>query len=237
MVFLAYMILRCWIFERSLSIVDREGDPLKEEELLTWRRQCVLSCQAVSNVFRKSLKVLTNLAIPVSLRCCFPFFKCLLTLMLSFKIRSIPLFSQNSFNRELTFSILVLHAPPLGTMIEITIWFLFILRNDEVGSVWDNIFDVNQVHCFVLKPGMRGEYLMCIVLAKITELGGRLKCQQGDTSWVWYYLCAVVGSPQIPHIRGLVVSTAGSNCRNPSLIPGRAEDQSVNTSEVVNCLL
>ena len=122
-------------------------------------------------------------------------------------------------------------------MVEITIWFLFILRNDEVGSVWDNIFDVNQVHCFVLKRGMRGEYLMCIVSAKITELGGRLKCQQGDTSWIWYYLCAVVGSPQIPYIRDLVVSTAGSNRRDPSLIPGRAENRSVKTSEVVKCLL
>ena len=89
---------------------------------------CVLSCQVVSNKFRKSLKFLTNLDIPVSLRCSFPFFKCLLTLMLSCKIKSIPLFSQNSFNRELTFSTLVLHASPLGTMVEITILFLFVFR-------------------------------------------------------------------------------------------------------------
>ena len=122
------MILHCRIFERLLSIVDREGDRLKEEELLTLRRQCVLSCQAISNIFRKSLKVLTNLDIPVSLRCNFPLFKCLLTLMLSFKIRLTPLFSQNSFNRELTFSTLVLHASPLGAMVEITILFLFVLR-------------------------------------------------------------------------------------------------------------
>ena len=122
------MILHCRIFERLLSIVDREGDPLKEEELLTLRRQCALSCQAISNIFRKSLKVLTNLDIPVSLRCSFPLFKCLLTLMLSFKIRSITLFSQNSFNRKLTFLTLVLHASPFGTMVETTIMFLFVLR-------------------------------------------------------------------------------------------------------------
>ena len=128
MVFLAYMTLCCWIFERLLSIVDSKGEPLKEEELLTLRRLCVLSCQAVLNIFRKSLKFLANLDIPVSSRCSFPLFKCLLTLMLSCKIRSIPLFSQNSFNRELTFSTLVLHASPLGAMVEITILFLFVLR-------------------------------------------------------------------------------------------------------------
>ena len=128
MVFLAYMILCCRIFERSLSIVDREGDPLKEEELLTLKRLCVLSCQVVSNTFRKSLKFLTNLDIPASLRGSFPLFKCLLKLMLSCVIRSIPFFSQNSFNRELSFSTLVLHASTLGTMVEITILFLFVLR-------------------------------------------------------------------------------------------------------------
>ena len=121
MVFLAYMILFCWIFERSLSIVDREGDPLKE--LLTSKRLCVPSCHVVSNTFRKSLKFLTNLDIPVSLTCSFRLFECLLTLMLSYKIRSIPLFSQNSLNRELSFSNLVWHASPLGTMVEITISF------------------------------------------------------------------------------------------------------------------
>ena len=59
--------------------------------------------------------------------------------------------------------------------------------NEDVGLVSDNIlffflFGVNQVHCFGLKPGTRGEYLMCIVTAKIMELRGRLKYQQGDTS-------------------------------------------------------
>ena len=43
-------------------------------------------------------------------------------------------------------------------------------------------FGVNQVHCFGLKPLAREEYLMCIVSAKIMELGRRLKCQEGDTS-------------------------------------------------------
>ena len=123
MVFFAYMILCCWIFERSLSIVDRQEYPLKEEELLTLRRLCVLSRQTVLNIFRKSLKFLTNLDISVSLRCSFPLFKCLLALTLSCKIRSKPMFSQNSFNRELTFSTLLLHASPLGTMVEITILF------------------------------------------------------------------------------------------------------------------
>ena len=75
-VFLAHMIVCCWISERLLSIVDREGNPLKEEELLTLRRLCVLSCQAVSNISRKSLKFLTNLDIPASLRCCFPLLNC-----------------------------------------------------------------------------------------------------------------------------------------------------------------
>ena len=43
------------------------------------------------------------------------------------------------------------------------------------------LFGVNKVHCFGLKPGVRGEYLMCIVSTIITELGGRSKCLQGDT--------------------------------------------------------
>ena len=43
-------------------------------------------------------------------------------------------------------------------------------------------FGVNHVHCFGLKPGVRGEHLMCFVSAKIKVLGRRLKCQQCDTS-------------------------------------------------------
>ena len=43
-------------------------------------------------------------------------------------------------------------------------------------------FGVNQVHCFGLKPRVRGKYLMCIVSAKTTQLRERLKCRQGDTS-------------------------------------------------------
>ena len=58
--------------------------------------------------------------------------------------------------------------------------------NEDLGFVWDKIlllfwFGVNQAHGFGLKPGTQGEYLMCIASAKITELRGRLKCQQGDT--------------------------------------------------------
>ena len=102
--------------------------------------------QVVSDIFRKSLIFLTNLDIPVSLRCSFRFFKCLLILMLSCEIRSIPLFSQNSFNRKLTFSTLVLHASPLGTIVEITILFLFVLRtltsrdiSEQISSVFFSV--------------------------------------------------------------------------------------------------
>ena len=44
------------------------------------------------------------------------------------------------------------------------------------------LFNVNQVHCFGLKPGPRGEYLISVVSVKITELRGRMKYQQGDAS-------------------------------------------------------
>ena len=74
---------------------------------------------------------------------------------------------------------------------------------------------MNQVHSFGLKPGTRGECLMCIVSAKITELRGRLKCQQGDTSWVWYYVLIVVGSRLIPCIRSLVDSVTALMRRGP----------------------
>ena len=46
----------------------------------------------------------------------------------------------------------------------------------------------------------------------------------------------VVGWPQLPYIHGLVVSAAGSNRRSASLIPGRADYQFVNSSEVVKLL-
>ena len=71
-----------------------------------------------------------------------------------------------------------------------------------------------------LKTWAREEYFIYMLLAKTTELRGRLKCQQGDTSWVWYYDFNDVGSPQLPYTRGLVVSTAGSNCGGSSLFPG-----------------
>ena len=35
-------------------------------------------------------------------------------------------------------------------------------------------FGGNQVHCFCLDPGMGEEYLKCIVLAQIAELGGSI---------------------------------------------------------------
>ena len=72
MLFLACSILCCLILKKSLSVFDRERDPLKEEELLTSNRLCLLSCQAVSNTFKKSLKFLTKLDILLSSSCKFP---------------------------------------------------------------------------------------------------------------------------------------------------------------------
>ena len=109
-----------------------------------------------------------------------------------------------------------------------------------MGLVWDLIvflFGENQVHCFGLKPGTLGECLMCIAWTKITELRWRLKCQQGDTSWVWYYVLIAVGSRLIPCICGLVDSTAALKHRRPSPIPGRAGHNSINFSEIVKFLL
>ena len=65
--------------------------------------------------------------------------------------------------------------------------------NEDVGSVWDNILFFFFVSCessslIQLKTRVLGEYPMCIVSVKITELRGRLKCHQGDTSWICYYL-------------------------------------------------
>ena len=97
-------------------------------------------------------------------------------------------------------------------------------ENEDVGSVWDNIslfFRLVWITLMLwLKTGVRGEYLMCFVSAKITVLAGRLKCQLGNTSWVWYYVSSVVGWLQLPYIRGLVVSTTGSNHRGPVRFPG-----------------
>ena len=77
---------------------------------------------------------------------------------------------------------------------------------------------MNQVHCFGLKPGAQGEYLMCTVLVKITEHGG--DCCRSD-------------------VCGLVVSAAGSNHnhKGPSSVLGRTEHHSVNSSEIVKFLL
>ena len=107
MVFLACLILCCLSLKKSLSVFDRERDPLKEEELLTSNRLCLFSCQAVSNTFKKSLKFLTKLDIPLSCKCSFLLFKCFFTWILSCEIVSIPLFSQNFLSRVFTFSALL----------------------------------------------------------------------------------------------------------------------------------
>ena len=104
-------------------------------------------------------------------------------------------------------------------------------------SVYCFMFGLNQVYCFGLKPGARGEYLMYTVSAKNTELGGRLKYQQGATSSVWYWLSRVVGSLQISYIRDRAVSTAGSNRSGPRSIPKRAKHRSANSFEIVTFLL
>ena len=62
MVFLACSILCCLILKRSLSVFDRERHPLREEELLTSNRLCVLS-KKNQNTFKKFLKFLTKLDI------------------------------------------------------------------------------------------------------------------------------------------------------------------------------
>ena len=98
-------------------------------------------------------------------------------------------------------------------------------------------FGVNQVHCFGLKPGAWWECLMCNVPTKITDLKGRLKFQQGGSSWVWYYVLIVVGPRLIPCIRGLLDSAIALNRRRPSPIPRRAEHHFVNSSEIVKFLL
>ena len=43
---------------------------------------------------------------------------------------------------------------------------------------------MNKVHCFSLNPGMRGEYLMCVFLPRIPELGGSISSNafMGDCS-------------------------------------------------------
>ena len=46
----------------------------------------------------------------------------------------------------------------------------------------------------------------------------------------------VDGSRQLSYIRGLVVNAKGSNHRSPSLIPGRADHQSIVSSEIVKVL-
>ena len=110
--------------------------------------------------------------------------------------------------------------------------------NEDVRSVGDVIllfflFGVNQVHWLGLKPGAWGEYLICIVSGTITEFGERLKCQHGDTSWVWCDFHNVVGSPQLSYICGLLVNASRLNCKSPSLIPRWAEHWPIYSSEIV----
>ena len=78
---------------------------------------------------------------------------------------------------------------------------------------------------------------MCIISTKITKLGGRLICQQGGTSWVWYYFFNVAGSRLLPYNRGLVDRAAGSNHRDSRSIPGRAEHVFVDSSKIMKFLL
>ena len=73
MVFLACSILCCLILKKSLSVFDRERDPLKEEELLN---QTGYAYSQKSSTLKKSLKFLTKVDIPLSFRCSFPLFKC-----------------------------------------------------------------------------------------------------------------------------------------------------------------
>ena len=86
MVFLACSILCCLNLKRSLPVLDRDRDPLKEEELLSSNRFSLISCQAVSNTFKKSLKFLIKLDIPLSFKCRFPLLKCFFTLILYFTL-------------------------------------------------------------------------------------------------------------------------------------------------------
>ena len=72
-------------------------------------------------------------------------------------------------------------------------------------------------------PGFKIQYSISHVLYRLKSRssggageGGRLKCYQCDTSWIWYYVWDVVGWPQLLYIRGVVDSAAGSNRRNPS---------------------
>ena len=100
--------LCCLLLKRLLSVSDRERDPIKEEELLTSNRLCLLSRHSISNTFRKSLKFLTKVDIPLPFNCSFPLFNCVSTLILSCEIVSISLFSQKSLSRVLNFSAFVL---------------------------------------------------------------------------------------------------------------------------------
>ena len=77
---------------------------------------------------------------------------------------------------------------------------------------------------------------MCIVLAKITELEGKIKMLAG-----WHFMnlvlrWTVVGWPRLADNSGLVVRAAALYCRDPSLVPQKAEDLFVNSSEILKFL-
>ena len=76
------------------------------------------------------------------------------------------------------------------------------------------------IYCYGIKFGAGGEYLMRFVSANMTDLGMRLKCQQGDTSWVWYYLCSVAGWPRFPYIRGLMLARQDQTAEIQVRFPG-----------------
>ena len=63
--------------------------------------------------------------------------------------------------------------------------------------------------------------------AKINELGGRLKCQEGDTSRVRYYCSTIVGSLQLLYICGVVGSAIQDQiAEGPDRFPGEQNTNS-----------
>ena len=85
------------------------------------------------------------------------------------------------------------------------------------------------------RPEIRGSILCVLYWLKSRSL------REIEMSAGWHFVSLilsfyVVGSPELPYIRHLVVSAAGLNCRNPSSIPRRVEHQSVNSSKTVKFL-
>ena len=112
-------------------------------------------------------------------------------------------------------------------------------RNEEVGLVWDNIslFFVWCESSSLLRLknlGCKGSIACVLYRLKPRSSEGD---QQGDTSWVWYYVLIVVGSRLIPYIHGLMNNATELNRRRPSPIPWRTAHHSVNSSEITKFLL